>query len=296
MPGNHQSPTNGNQYRYDSKNIVLENSHGQDMEFEDDESQQDNGNVDMDADDQVPRKHVTTPPKKNWTMNKKTEQTNVSPDEYKDQVISMQSPSWQGEIKQVNSENPSSQNLNQSTSQNRINGQKGNPKTKRQLLKVRSNSSNFSLKREMTHQDSRALDNPQESFDYFYKIIVIGDESVGKTNFMLRITKGFFEKKPKTTYGVEFEFRTVPLPNSNQRVRAQIWDTSGAKQFLSITTIHYRFAVGAFLIYDITNEQSFHNLKEWLEKIREYSDEHVQIALVGNKKDLVEDRSQISEN
>ena len=113
---------------------------------------------------------------------------------------------------------------------------------------------------------------------------------------MLRITKGFFEKKPKTTYGVEFEFRTVPLPNSNQRVRAQIWDTSGAKQFLSITTIHYRFAVGAFLIYDITNEQSFNNLKEWLEKIREYSDEHVQIALVGNKKDLVEDRSQISEN
>lgn len=54
--------------------------------------------------------------------------------------------------------------------------------------------------------------------------------------------------------------------------------------------------MGAFLIYDITNEQSFNNLKEWLEKIREYSDEHVQIALVGNKKDLVEDRSQISEN
>lgn len=59
---------------------------------------------------------------------------------------------------------------------------------------------------------------------------------------------------------------------------------------MSITTIHYRFAVGAFLIYDITNEQSFLNLKEWLDKIREYSDENVQIALIGNKKDLVEDR------
>ena len=149
-----------------------------------------------------------------------------------------------------------------------------NPK-KRQLLKVRSNSSNFGMKRGMTHSDSRALDDPTESFDYFYKVIVIGDESVGKTNFMLRITKGIFENKPKTTYGVEFEFRTVPLPRSNQRVRAQIWDTSGAKQFLSITTIHYRFAVGAFLIYDITKEESFRNLKEWLQKIREYSDEHV---------------------
>jgi GTPase SAR1 family protein len=59
---------------------------------------------------------------------------------------------------------------------------------------------------------------------------------------------------------------------------------------LSITTIHYRFAVGAFLIYDITNEASFKNCKEWLQKIREYSDENVVVALVGNKKDLVEDR------
>ena len=96
----------------------------------------------------------------------------------------------------------------------------GNPKSKRQLLKVRSNSSNFGIKKGMTHTDSKALDDPTESFDYFYKIIVIGDESVGKTNFMLRITKGYFEKKPKTTYGVEFEFRTVPLPHSNQRVRS----------------------------------------------------------------------------
>lgn len=64
------------------------------MEFDND-SQQDNGNVEMDADDQGDKKHISTPPKKNWTMTKKTEQTNVSPEEYKDQVISMPSPSWQ---------------------------------------------------------------------------------------------------------------------------------------------------------------------------------------------------------
>ncbi len=67
----------------------------------------------------------------------------------------------------------------------------------------------------------------------------------------------------------------VPMPNSNQRIKAQIWDTSGAKTFLSITTLHYRFAVGAILIYDVTNLQSFLNLKEWLEKIREHSDLNV---------------------
>ena len=62
---------------------------------------------------------------------------------------------------------------------------------------------------------SNALYDPNEQFDYFYKIIVIGDEKVGKTNFLLRISKGYYDPKPKTTYGVEFEFKTVPLPNSN---------------------------------------------------------------------------------
>ena len=58
---------------------------------------------------------------------------------------------------------------------------------------------------------------------------------------------------------------------------------------MSITTTHYRFAVGAFLVYDVTNIQSFINLRDWLNKIREFSDQHVIIGLVANKADLVED-------
>ena len=91
-------------------------------------------------------------------------------------------------------------------------GSKSNRNSKRPLLKVRSSSSRFGL---INQSSSKALYDPMESFDFFYKMIVIGDESVGKTNFMLRIAKGRFEKKPKTTYGVEFEFKTVPLPGSN---------------------------------------------------------------------------------
>jgi GTPase SAR1 family protein len=108
--------------------------------------------------------------------------------------------------------------------------------------------------------ESNAINDPSEKFDYFYKIIIIGDEFVGKTNFLLRCAKGFYDPKPKTTFGVEFLFRTVDLPNSNQKVKAQLWDTSGAREFLAITTTHYRFAVGAFLVYDVTNIQSFINL------------------------------------
>ena len=62
---------------------------------------------------------------------------------------------------------------------------------------------------------SNALNDPSEKFDYFYKIIVIGDEYVGKTNFLLRIARNQYDPNPKTTYGVEFEFKTINLPNSN---------------------------------------------------------------------------------
>jgi predicted NACHT family NTPase len=94
---------------------------------------------------------------------------------------------------------------------------KNKGKTSREFLRVRSNTSLHSSQQQqaMANSASKVIDNPNEAFDYFYKIIIIGDELVGKTNFLLRLAKGYFEKKPKTTYGVEFEFKTVPLPNSN---------------------------------------------------------------------------------
>jgi small GTP-binding protein len=74
-------------------------------------------------------------------------------------------------------------------------------------------------------------------------------------------------------------------------VRAQIWDTSGSKKFLQMSTIHYRYAVGAFLMYDITDRTTFESLHTWLELIQDYSDANVQIALVGNKLDKIETMS-----
>ena len=72
------------------------------------------------------------------------------------------------------------------------------------------------------------------------------------------------------------------------RVKAQIWDTSGCEKYRSITTGHYRRAVGALLVYDVTNEESFEHLDFWLESLREHGDEHIVVALVGNKCDIVE--------
>lgn len=94
-PGNHQSPSNQNRnhINYDNRNIVLEGSNNHEMEF-DESDQEDNGNVDMDADDSGPTKKVQTPPSKKWSIKNKTEQTNISPSEWKDRVDSMKSPSW----------------------------------------------------------------------------------------------------------------------------------------------------------------------------------------------------------
>lgn len=90
--------------------------------------------------------------------------------------------------------------------------------SKKLVLRVQSNKSLLQRSNLISH-DSAIIDNPNEYFDYLYKLIIIGDEQVGKTNFMLRITRDKFEKKPKTTYGVEFEFKTIHLPKSNQRVK-----------------------------------------------------------------------------
>jgi hypothetical protein len=101
------------------------------------------------------------------------------------------------------------ESLNNSKSAGRLNKGK---KTSRSKLRVRSNSSVFKT---LNKTDSKVLEDPNESFDYLYKFIIIGDENVGKSNLMLRICKGIHNKKPKTTYGVEFEWKTFPLPNSN---------------------------------------------------------------------------------
>lgn len=82
-------------------------------------------------------------------------------------------------------------------------------------LRVRSSAKAVDL-----NNTVNAVNDPTESFDYFYKIIIIGDERVGKTNFLLRVSKDFYEAQPKTTYGVEYVFKNIALPNSNQTVRA----------------------------------------------------------------------------
>ena len=121
--------------------------------------------------------------------------------------------------------------------------------------------------------------------ELMFKIVLIGDSAVGKSQLLLRYTKNQFKNKAASTIGMEFATQQVII-DENTSVRAQIWDTAGQERYRAITNAYYRQAIGVLLVYDITKRVSFENLERWLTEVREHADSKVQIILVGNKSDL----------
>ncbi|CAD7948279.1 unnamed protein product [Amoebophrya sp. A120] len=126
-----------------------------------------------------------------------------------------------------------------------------------------------------------------DEYDYLYKVVLVGDATVGKTHLLSRYIKGTLPKTPTATIGVEFATRTVPLAVGGT-VKAQIWDTAGQERYRAITSAHYRRAVGALLVYDVTKQATFQNCTRWMEELRSNAEPDIVIMLVGNKVDLVE--------
>ncbi|KAG8380758.1 hypothetical protein BUALT_Bualt06G0049300 [Buddleja alternifolia] len=121
-------------------------------------------------------------------------------------------------------------------------------------------------------------------YDYLFKIVLIGDSGVGKSNILSRFTRNEFCLESKSTIGVEFATRTLQV--EGKTVKAQIWDTAGQERYRAITSAYYRGAVGALLVYDITKRQTFENMQRWLRELREHADSNIVIMLAGNKCDL----------
>ena len=93
---------------------------------------------------------------------------------------------------------------------------------------------------------------PLPSYDYLFKVVLIGDSGVGKSNLLSRFTRNEFCLESKSTIGVEFATRSVAV--DGKTVKAQIWDTAGQERYRAITSAYYRGAVGALLVYDITKQ------------------------------------------
>ena len=128
---------------------------------------------------------------------------------------------------------------------------------------------------------------------FIYKIVIIGDTNCGKSNIITRYTQNHFDENSHPTIGVEFYQKDIKIMNARkeiEEVRLQIWDTAGQERFRGMASSYYRKAAGILLVYDITNDTTFKNLRKWIDEIKSYGENQVDIVLLGNKKDLTEER------
>ncbi|KOC70307.1 Ras-related protein Rab-27A [Habropoda laboriosa] len=136
-------------------------------------------------------------------------------------------------------------------------------------------------------------------YDYLIKFLALGNSGVGKTSFLYQYTDGTFDARFISTVGIDFKEKRVIYQTANgrtQRVHLQLWDTAGQERFRSLTTAFYRDSMGFLLIFDLTNELSFLEVRNWLEQLRTHAYcEDPDIILCGNKSDL-EDKRVVSEN
>ncbi|XP_028766496.1 ras-related protein RABA1f-like [Neltuma alba] len=123
-----------------------------------------------------------------------------------------------------------------------------------------------------------------DDYDYLFKVVLIGDSGVGKSNLLSRFTKNEFSLESKSTIGVEFATRSIRV--DEKVVKAQIWDTAGQERYRAITSAYYRGAVGALLVYDVTRHVTFGNVERWLKELRDHTDANIVVMLIGNKADL----------
>jgi small GTP-binding protein len=126
----------------------------------------------------------------------------------------------------------------------------------------------------------------QEEFDFLFKVVMIGDSGVGKTNLLSRFVDNSFTLDSKPTIGVEFATKTTNI--DGKVIKNQIWDTAGQERFRAITNAYYRGAVGAIIAFDLTKSKSFENVQKWLGELRDNAEPRITVMLVGNKSDLAE--------
>ncbi|XP_057964732.1 ras-related protein RABA5c-like [Malania oleifera] len=125
--------------------------------------------------------------------------------------------------------------------------------------------------------------------EYLFKIVIIGDSAVGKSNLLSRYARNEFDLHSKATIGVEFQTQCVRVEDGKE-VKAQLWDTAGQERFRAVTSAYYRGALGALLVYDVSRKGTFESIPRWLDELNTHCDTTVARMLVGNKCDLEEIR------
>ena len=130
-----------------------------------------------------------------------------------------------------------------------------------------------------------------DNYEFMFKVVLVGDSFVGKTNIMSKYLKNEFHEDSKATVGVEFGSKQFNIEGHS--IKAQIWDTAGQERYKAITSAYYKGAKGAFIVYDITRKNSFESIDKWINDVTAVADKKITIVLIGNKSDL-EDQRQVT--
>jgi Ras-related protein Rab-6A len=125
-----------------------------------------------------------------------------------------------------------------------------------------------------------------------YKVIFLGDQSVGKTSIITHFLYGAFENNYQATIGIDFVSKVLALPDRS--IKLQLWDTAGQERFRSLIPSYLRDTAGCVVVYDVTNRKSFDSVEGWVKEVK-HERQNVVIALVGNKQDVEESKREVSE-
>ena len=128
----------------------------------------------------------------------------------------------------------------------------------------------------------------EDNYDLIFKLVLIGDTGVGKTNILSRYINNEFSLATQSTVGVEFGSKIIK--KNDKLIKLQIWDTAGQERYKSITSAYYKGSKGALVVYDISRKGTFENVDKWIEELKANGSEDVLIMLVGNKSDLEDKR------
>ena len=135
---------------------------------------------------------------------------------------------------------------------------------------------------------AKTSDKVVSTYDYLYRLVLIGDSGVGKTALLLRYSDNLFNASFISTIGIDFRIKTIEV--KGKRIKLQIWDTAGQEQFHSVATSYYRNAHGIILLYDITSAESFIHVTKWVNSISKNAPTGVKQLLIGNKCDMEDNR------
>ena len=131
--------------------------------------------------------------------------------------------------------------------------------------------------------------NSTKEVEFVFKILLLGDSEVGKSCFLMRYSDNVFVENYITTIGLDYKLKNVKL-DSGKTIKVQLWDTAGQDKYRTIAKNYFKGSHGILLLYDITKQSSFNNIREWIQDIREEVSPKAIIFLIGNKIDLADQR------